>query len=358
MDIHRCIPVRKIATLLSLMIALILSTSANAVPSSRDYTLKPPVLTRSDTPLVMFGLSADHQLFYKAYSDYADITDNGNLDTGYEDNFDYYGYFNSDWCYEYDTSKGVFIPENKVVASIPKTHTCAGKKEWSGNLLNWATMTRMDILRKVLYGGKRTNAVTVPGAGAVLERAHVPNDNHAFAKVIKTNVGDFTPFSSPITICNLSESQSSVPIFRIANGQYRRWSIDDGSQCNWRPSNDIGNAPLLSEKGRKPDGTPTSDKNKALAKIRVAKCVDGKDANSVSCRQYTDASGDIYHRPSGLLQEYGENGDIDFGLISGSYQKNINGGALRKTVSPVSDEINIETGAFTGAPGIIKTSTT
>ena len=346
---------RLIANVLWVAIPIIFSAApVHAVPTSSDYTLKPPVLVSTETPLIMFGLSVDHQLFYKAYSDYADITGDGNLNTDYNDNFDYFGYFDSDWCYEYAASSDVFEPSSSAVglSSSPKTHTCSGSNEWSGNLLNWATMTRMDILRGVLYGGKRTSAITVSGAGAVLERAYIPNDNHAFAKVIKTDVADFTPFSSTFTICNLSTGTSNPPIFRIATGEYRRWSVDESTQCNF---NSRTNTPDLSTEGRTANGAATSTASAAQATVRVAKCVSGKDDNSSSCRQYTDSSGNTYKRPTGLLQEYGENGDLRFGLISGSYEKKISGGALRKTISLITDEINTDTGVFTGAAGIIDT---
>ena len=346
---------RLIGNILLVAIPIISSTAqVHATPTSTDYTLKPPVLVQSETPLVMLGLSVDHQLFYKAYSDYADITGDGNLDTDYIDSFDYFGYFDSDWCYEYDSSDDVFEPSSSAngLSLSPKTHTCSGSDEWSGNLLNWATMTRMDVLRGVLYGGKRTSAVTVSGAGAVLERAYVPNDNHAFAKVIKTNVADFTPFTSAFSICNFSTGTANPPIFRIADGEYRRWSADESIQCRFGQAN----APTLSTEGRKPDGTATSTEAEAQATVRVARCVTGKDENSTSCRQYTDSSGTTYKRPTGLLQEYGENGDLRFGLISGSNEKNISGGALRKTISLITDEIDTDDGTFnSGTGGIIET---
>lgn len=325
-----------------------------AAPSSNDYSLKPPVLVRTETPLVMLGLSVDHQLSYKAYSDYADITGDGKLNIDYEDSFDYFGYFDSDWCYEYDLTNNVFKPSNSAIglAATPKTHKCAGTKEWSGNLLNWATMTRLDILRGVLYGGKRTTAVTVAGAGAVLERAYIPNDNHAFAKVIRKDVEDFTPFNTSFTICNLSTGTSNPPIFRIAAGEYRRWSVNESLQCGFDTR---ANSPNLATDLRKPDGTATTTNSEAEATVRVAKCVTGKDDNSSACRQYIDTSGVSYKRPTGLLQEYGENGDLRFGLISGSYEKKISGGALRKTISLITDEVDTNTGLFTGAAGIIST---
>ncbi|MGM9139699.1 hypothetical protein ACTFGH_03255, partial [Campylobacter jejuni] len=60
----------------------------------------------------------------------------------------------SEGCYEYDTSlvDGAF----RWKAEADDNFECGEEVDyWSGNFLNWATMTRMDILRKVLYGGKR-----------------------------------------------------------------------------------------------------------------------------------------------------------------------------------------------------------
>ena len=55
--------------------------------------------------------------------------------------------------------------------------------EWSGNFLNWATMTRIDVMRKTLYGGYRNPKQDDGTSGATLERAFLPQDSHSFNKV-------------------------------------------------------------------------------------------------------------------------------------------------------------------------------
>ena len=54
-----------------------------------------------------------------------------------------------------------------------------------------------------------------------------------------------------------------------------------------------------------------------------------------------------------MLQFYGESGQLKFGMMTGSYQKNKSGGVLRKNISNISDEINTTTdGTFkTTLPG-------
>ncbi len=137
-----------------------------------NYDLFPVVSTENVPPLVMLVMSRDEQLFIKAYTDYTDLDGDGIIDTTYNNNFTYAGYFGSDLCYSYGSSNE-FIADNNATS-----HQCSG--EWSGNFLNWLTMSRMDIVRSVLYGGKRS--VDTP-SDTVLERAAIPNDLHAWAKV-------------------------------------------------------------------------------------------------------------------------------------------------------------------------------
>jgi type IV pilus assembly protein PilY1 len=319
--------------------------------TSGAFTMQPPVLTSRETPLVMLGLSVDNQLFYKAYSDYTDIDSDGQLETGYEDTFDYYGYFDSGWCYNYDSANKVFEPAAEAAGT--NGHSClTGSTDWSGNFLNWATMTRVDVLRRVLYGGLRS---TDTPTSTVLERAYVPSDVHAFAKVYDgADVADYTPYTSgsltdgALTLCNVSSahpySSTSEPQLRLAEGDYRRWSVNENTQCQW----DAGS--------NRPADTDRLNKDSENV-VRVKACVAGKDEDSDSCREYGTSS-----KPAGLLQQYGETGDLKFGLISGGYENYIAGGRLRKNIgligsnaTPADDEVNLTDGTFNAVDGIIST---
>ena len=125
----------------------------------------------------MLVASRDHQLSIKAYTDYTDVDSNGSLDTTYNDGISYYGYFDSNKCYNYANSR--FEPANVVITT---GHQCNGST-WSGNFLNWASMTRMDVLRKTFFGGYRSTDTTGASAVTVLERHFLPVDVHAFVKV-------------------------------------------------------------------------------------------------------------------------------------------------------------------------------
>lgn len=158
--------------------------------SLADYTSSPITSVNSATPLVMLTLSRDHQLFYKAYNDYSDLDGDQTPETTYKHSVDYYGYFDSYKCYVYDSSDDRFEP-----ASVSADKYCSG--QWSGNFLNWASTTRMDAVRKLLYGGTR---VVDTATTTVLERAGLPTDAHSFAKFYGgSDVGRLTPFAAVST---------------------------------------------------------------------------------------------------------------------------------------------------------------
>lgn len=172
-----------------------------------DYTSYPITNVDSVAPLVMLTLSRDHQLHYKAYNDYSDLDGDGVTETTYSHTFTYYGYFDSLKCYTYSTSSGRFEPASTqptVVNDLPPY--CNG--QWSGNFLNWATMTRMDAVRKLLYGGLRS---TDTSTMTVLERDFLPADGHAFAKYYNgSDISQLTPFSGLPTTPSTSITSAAI----------------------------------------------------------------------------------------------------------------------------------------------------
>ncbi|WP_164880903.1 pilus assembly protein [Aestuariirhabdus litorea] len=334
---------------LGALVLLLASTQSNAaidasVATSDDFSATPPLLTRSSVPLVMLGMSVDHELFKRAYSDYTDLDADGQLNTTYTDSFDYYGYFDSDWCYSYGS--GEFSPIKAVDGiSDGSNHYCSslsGQRLWSGNFLNWASMSRIDLIRKVLYGGKRSTDID---GKTVLERAYLPEDVHAFGKVYQgSDIGQLTPYTSAVSLCSLSTSTTSAPLMRVASGDWPRWASSESFQCAW--DNGLSSPPEATNKLME-------------AYVRVVRCEASLDAaTSDECQTYSNGN----HKPVGLLQNYGEQGNIRFGLISGSYDKRDAGGVLRKNIGliggntdPTDDEVDAVSGRFNTVNGIINT---
>lgn len=348
-----------------------------AAQSVVDYRAVPPLLAESATPMVMLAMSNDHQLFYKAYTDFDDLDGDGFADTTYKNSIEYVGYFDSYKCYTYSTTNNRFDP---VAVTADKYCNTASGVRWSGNFLNWATMTRIDEVRKVLYGGYRS---TDTASATVLERSFLPNDAHSFAKYYNgADLGKLTPFgnlttgassttATGITICNttrqegevLSQASTAPPLARVVAGNYSLWAANERWQClysgeqsasNGNSSSTTGifahsSSPGTTNRAKQSDNTTVGD-----YVVRVSVC-NSDLIGQEDCKQYPSGN----HKPIGILQKFGDSQAVMFGLLSGSYKKNKSGGVLRKNIGFVTDEINTSTnGTFKTAPstgGIINT---
>jgi type IV pilus assembly protein PilY1 len=359
------------------------------------YTSVPILTVESVPPLVMLAMSMDHQYFIKAYNDYTDLDKDGTVERTYSDAFQYYGYFHSDLCYKYDDTDKRFNPVGTVddprdnANDTSYDHYCSSDTaSWSGNFLNWATMTRMDVVRKILYGGLRS---TDTASNTVLERAYLPADAHSFAKYYNggdlakltphdtvrtdtTNSGNsdaFDNLNEGLTICNTtfagtsgsSQAATTPPMMRVVSGNYQLWGANERWQCTWQDerstnsnSNNAGLSGIAAGSGDPPNSaqlkTPSGSRDHT---VRVKVCDSSKTApqNLENCRAYGTNL-----KPEGLLQKYGLDGQMKFGLVTGSYADNVSGGRLRKRIGFINDEVNTTNGTFetlgSSTPGIIK----
>ena len=381
-----------------------------------DYNTLPRSLDQGVAPMIMLALSNDHQLYFKAYTDYDDLNDNGDLETDeitYSNDRNYAGYFSNQHCYTYGGA--LFEITNDATGDANKKHYCSVEGEWSGNFLNWATMTRIDVLRYVLYGGLRSN--NEPDS-TVLERSYLPNDAHSFAKYYNgSDLGDLTPLSNieggdqGITICNTtlhtgaaqkeSKSNSNPPLMRVVKGNFGLWASGERYQCLfWGHEEDENGDPVKDENGntvyndtvneglnagvdRRGKASPDASKNAAAIEaftlasggnfipvldspnidevndsfegdynLYISACPNANADEIEGCKSY----GETY-KPTGLLHTSGANGDALYGLLTGSYEDNKQGGYLRKNIGVITDEINAATGQFIAPPegGIIQT---
>lgn len=237
-------------------------------------------LTFSDNPLsdslgsssmVMMTLGRDHTLAFEAYNDSQDIYNasylsqlngkqfsdlspdeqtaliskpDGIVDNRYipDVNFKYYGYFESDKCYSYTGSTAwnptSYSTTDKLFSPVGSTSTKKCPGQWSGDFLNYLTMTRIDILRKALYGGWRD---TDTATETILQRAYIPQDTHAFGKEYTSQavdgylISDYTPLSQPsngtrhlfssvtlaLTATNTAPKPPSLQV--LPNSAFRIW---------------------------------------------------------------------------------------------------------------------------------------
>lgn len=219
---------------------LFFSLSAAAL----NLAQSPLYLTVSQPPLIMLTMSKDHKLYYEAYNDYSDLDGDGTLDVGYKPgSIDYYGYFDSYKCYSY--ASGVFTP-----VALTSNKKCTGTNDsyWSGDFLNYVTTSRIDAIRKVLYGGKRS---TDSSTQTILERTYIPQEAHSWGKEYESQardgylISEYTPLTEPssgyrhLFASTSLNSDTTTPLMRVlTNSRYRIWewvSIEGpvaGSDCN------------------------------------------------------------------------------------------------------------------------------
>lgn len=189
-----------------LISGLLLTTFFQSAVAQLTPAIPPNIVTSTPRPMIMLNMSKDHQLFYRAYDEFSDLDGDGLPETTYKHSFDYYGYFDSYKCYSYSGSSNRFVP-----TSVTANKYCSG--DWSGNFLNWATMTRMDVVRKVLYGGYRS---TDSGSSTVLERANLPTDAHSFAKYYKgADLVKLTPFDDELSPSNNISNNGNASASRL-----------------------------------------------------------------------------------------------------------------------------------------------
>ena len=85
--------------------------SAGAALASQNHTAEDfssmpiNIVEQGVKPRVMINASQDHQLYFKAFSDYADLDGDGVTDTTYKNSYNYYGYFDSYKCYTYSNNR-------------------------------------------------------------------------------------------------------------------------------------------------------------------------------------------------------------------------------------------------------------
>jgi len=294
--------------LIGLLLCTLLTRTAVA-QSLMNLANVPLFVEGSKTSLLQLVMQRDNKLFYEAYPSYEDFNGDGVLDTTYKpDEIDYLGYFESTFCYQ---SLGNHL-EPVALASDKK---CIGA--WSGDFLNYATMTRMDVLLVVLYGGRRV--VDTP-TETRLRRAFVPWESHTWGvqytseAVDGYDISDYTPYAKPsagknhlFSTNNLfglnSDPLNNTPWLRVRLNQTDeiwKWVDKEGVQGDGDADYDIA--------------------------LDVTVCKAG--FLEAFCQQYPDGN----FKPTGLFHEYGENDALFFSLLTGSYNNNLRGGVLRQSM--------------------------
>ncbi len=137
-------------TIIMFFIYTLISTIAYAsTVYMGNYCSTPPFLSQAIYPNVLILLDNSGSMNEFAYKESSSCINiytkwrtyyNLTVYSGYNPDTSYYGYFDPNTKYTYDSTGEYF--------------EASGTGQWSGNFLNWLTMRRIDIAKKVLIGGK------------------------------------------------------------------------------------------------------------------------------------------------------------------------------------------------------------
>jgi type IV pilus assembly protein PilY1 len=385
------------------------------------YMYEPVTSTGTTVPEVLLVVSKELKMFYQAYAGLiVDIDGDGRLDTGFNPNATYVGYFDSDSCYVHSATEGgdshrstnkrgyfqragptvpddsettvlsqrpstlkEYIPSYRSKHGICRGVTKGGKKTWSGNWLNFFVSSRMDAVRKILYGGARTvDAATY----TVIEPSFVPHDASVWGtEVMADNAWNRTPFNSYYDITKFTplpkpNSNTAHYFARV------RDRLNDGSPGPWDPTSSAsfsaGDGDIFPVMQYYPNAKNSPTCSGGLAghywdwimqsrpvpnasagclddggvkawRVSVKVCdpsgsSDGIVAPGEQCRAYVGADGREVWKPTGLLHEYGESGKMKFGLMTGGFSEAMRtaGGIMRNNIGDIGSQINPETGQY------------
>lgn len=374
-----------------LRVLLLCAFALGGIARAQLQAIPPNVTSDPNLPMVVLNASKDFSMFSRAYTDYEDLDFDANntIDYTFMPYFRYYGYFDATKCYVYTSGSGEFTPSGNATAeavtisgTARTSYYCsagagANTTLWSGNFLNWASMSRMDVLRKILFGGLRS---TDTNAKTVLELSFVPRNSQAFVKFYNgSDLNRLTPynFADGLTLCrrhentntdSASQTTTLKPVIRTARGNYLLWNMTEVRTCNWSEeigytwkaatvafmtANYQGAGGATVHQGSTPSSGATGS-SELVARVEVCKTGLLGEEN---CKQYPFGN----YKPRGLLHEFGESDSVgnkaaraEFALMLGSYDSNLDGGILRKNMSEVNDEIDSSTGVFLGTAGIIQ----
>jgi type IV pilus assembly protein PilY1 len=325
---------------------------------------KAPLLTLKTAPgLVMLTMGRDLPLSKAAYNDVNDLDGDGVPDLFFKPTFRYEGYFAYDRCYEYNsnefrpTAVGTVVSPDATdqskdyykCATLPAVST-----RWSGNFLNWVTMSRLDVLRKVLFGGRRST----DDSSTVLERSYIPQDATIWGKDYLSvandgyDIREYTPLALPNAVGKRHQFANVTKL--DGNSNYTVTGLNPPLLVIYQnQTNRLWD--LIATERRILGTTPTGSGSLGPYNVRVKTCVSLSGKYEDWCESYPrGATTGLTYKPTGLLHKYGEAKSLAFGLLSGSYDNNYSGGVLRQNVDDFNQEITAANGTFnTAVKGVV-----
>jgi len=182
-----------------LALVLILLPMSAGAQSMGDYQCFPVFTTTAVTPNVLIILDNSGSMNMMAY--------------GYDAN----GYYHPDDFDPNTTYYGYFDPTSQYTYSVSGEFDRDASGDWNGNFLNWLTMRRVDIARKVLVGGLATSRT---GGGNQKLYGETPSQESRKYFKFYANSGSYTPYDNN-------------HLYKISKGDIEVYSIDTPENFNY-----------------------------------------------------------------------------------------------------------------------------
>lgn len=239
---------------------------AQTVPPDAVLADEPLFSTTSRVkPNMVLDLSVEFPTTGAAYRGSFDITRS------------YIGYWDPMGCYDYAATEGHFKRTANATLS-GKAIVCADK--WSGNMLNWAASSAIDMLRYAMTGGDR--ATDTP-TQTILQRAVLPDDfynasDHFPARVLSGDLDRLTPLAGTL---------GAGGRIRIANCRDRLFIGSTASGSCSAPGTDQAYGP---------DGA-----SPYFARVEVCSKSEAPSRSDLCAKQPNG-----HHKPVGSIQKYAD----------------------------------------------------
>ena len=214
-----------LTSFLFLSLSLLILNNSYAATNA-DYCQVPPYVAQNVPSNIMIIVDNSGSMFNFAYHDGFNTTTTGDdimctnsgipctgfITPGTYPDYKYYGYFDPDYWYTYSSNR--FVPSDPKTGSGITGARAKAASEWDGNFLNWLTMRRVDVVRKVLTGGKTTSGEGSGYDRLIGEKADVTSRG-IYKRIDVTNKVDNT-YSG--TRCFRFETGSGTSEFEISSG--------------------------------------------------------------------------------------------------------------------------------------------
>ena len=273
-------------------LALVLSLFANvAFPQSLvDIANAPLYGGRQPHPNVVVTTSVEFPTVGSAY-----LNDQSGNPIRYLPANTYIGYFDSTKCYDYIgvASTGYFA----VTGAADASHECTGSTDaFSGNFMNWATMSAIDEFRFAMTGGNRVSEGSLlTNYGSLIQRAYLPDGS-------VNGVPSFYAFGSNFPRHSMQQVSGVGYVDGVASSRASRVlpnSVTSGVGSGVLYVTNCKTQIFFGTGGGGSCGSP--DNNRGEFAVRVLVCDDTEGPTRTDlCLQYGGTSG--HYKPVGQVQ--------------------------------------------------------